>query len=46
MACGAGRHSIIFAQYGFKVTAVDLSEKLIKVAKKIAAELNVKCRFY
>ncbi len=45
MACGAGRHSIIFAQYGFKVTAVDLSEKLIKVAKKTAAETNVNVDF-
>ncbi len=45
MACGAGRHSIIFAQYGFKVTAVDLSEKLIKVAKKTAAESNVNVNF-
>ena len=45
MACGAGRHSILFAQHGYKVTAVDLSEKLIKVAKQTAAETNVKVDF-
>ncbi len=45
MACGAGRHSIIFAQLGYKVTAVDLSERLIKVAKKTADEINVKVDF-
>ncbi len=45
MACGAGRHSILFAQHGFKVTAVDLSEKLIKVAKKTAAEVNLNIDF-
>ncbi len=45
LACGAGRHSLLFAQNGFKVTAVDLSEKLIKVAKKSAEELNLKIDF-
>lgn len=33
MACGAGRHSILFAKKGYQVTAVDLSHNLLKVAK-------------
>ncbi len=34
MACGAGRHSIALAKRGFKVTAVDLSERLLIEARK------------
>lgn len=45
MACGPGRHSILFAEKGFKVTAVDLSEKLLSVAKKSAEEAGVKVNF-
>ncbi len=45
MACGAGRHSILFAEAGYNVTAVDLSEKLIKVAKKTANEAGLKINF-
>ena len=35
MACGAGRHALIFAKFGYKVTAVDLSQQLISEAKKM-----------
>jgi 2-polyprenyl-3-methyl-5-hydroxy-6-metoxy-1,4-benzoquinol methylase len=45
MACGAGRHSISFALEGFKVTAVDLSENLLKSAKQNAEKENVKIEF-
>jgi cyclopropane fatty-acyl-phospholipid synthase-like methyltransferase len=45
MACGAGRHSITFAQKGFNVTAVDLSERLISEAKKNAAQAKVTVDF-
>ncbi len=45
MACGAGRHSILFAQEGFHVTAVDLSENLLKVAKCAAEDSGVKVDF-
>lgn len=34
LACGNGRHSILFARRGFKVTGVDLSEYLISKAKE------------
>ena len=33
MACGTGRHSILFAENGFYVTAVDLSKNLLEIAK-------------
>lgn len=36
MACGAGRHAIILARKNFDVTAVDLSENLLKVAMQNA----------
>ncbi len=45
MACGAGRHSILFAKEGYDVTAVDLSENLLKVAKQSSFEANVKVNY-
>jgi len=45
MACGSGRHAIIFAQKGFDVTAVDLSKNLITAAEKNAAQSDVKINF-
>ncbi|HKI78293.1 MAG TPA: class I SAM-dependent methyltransferase [Ignavibacteriaceae bacterium] len=45
LACGAGRHSILFALNGYNVTAVDLSDKLLDVAEKSALENNVKIHF-
>lgn len=43
MACGSGRHSILFAEKGFQVTAVDLSTNLLNAAKSAAkiAGLNI-----
>lgn len=45
MACGSGRHSILFAKYGYKVTGVDLSEKLLTEAKLLAERENLKIEF-
>lgn len=45
MAAGSGRHAIIFADKGFNVTAVDLSENLISLGKKNAKNENVKIQF-
>ncbi len=39
LACGPGRHSILFAERGFNVTAIDLSENLLNVAR-ITAEIH------
>jgi 2-polyprenyl-3-methyl-5-hydroxy-6-metoxy-1,4-benzoquinol methylase len=45
MACGAGRHAISFAKKGFKVTAVDLSQRLLAEAKKNASSAGVNIDF-
>lgn len=45
MACGAGRHAIAFAKNGFKVTAVDLSQRLLSEAKNNSLEAGVKINF-
>jgi cyclopropane fatty-acyl-phospholipid synthase-like methyltransferase len=45
LACGTGRHSILFAEKGFNVTAVDLSENLLNVARKTAREQKLKIEF-
>ena len=45
MACGAGRHAITFATQGFKVTAVDLSQRLISEAKKSAEQAGAEIDF-
>ena len=45
LACGTGRHSILFAEKGFNVTAVDLSENLLNVARTSAGNLGLKINF-
>ncbi len=45
MGCGAGRHSLVLAEKGFDVTAVDLSEFLIDFAKNNAARTNLNVNF-
>ena len=45
MACGAGRHALIFAKFGYKVTAVDLSQRLISEAKKNAEQESIEIEF-
>lgn len=45
LACGAGRHSLLFAKKGFKVTAVDLSETLLKIAVEHARDLELDINF-
>ncbi len=45
MACGAGRHSILFAQKGYDVTAVDLSESLLTVARSSAKDFGLNIKF-
>ena len=38
MACGAGRHAILLARKNYNVTAVDLSDNLLSIAKQTADE--------
>jgi SAM-dependent methyltransferase len=45
LACGAGRHSILFAKNNFDVTAVDISENLLNVGRKTAEELKLNINF-
>ncbi len=45
MACGSGRHSILFAEKGFPVTAIDLSRNLLNVAKETAKKENLNINF-
>lgn len=45
LASGTGRHSILFAKRNYKVTAVDLSENLLSVAKKSSENAGVKINF-
>jgi len=41
LACGFGRHSVVFAQKGFDVTGYDLSEGFLKKARELAESLVV-----
>ena len=45
MACGTGRHSILFARKGFDITAIDLSKNLLSIARQAAYEENLKINF-
>ena len=45
LACGTGRHSILFANKGFRVTAVDLSRNLLSIAQKAAEQAHVTINF-
>lgn len=41
MGCGTGRHAILLAQRGYRVTGVDLSEGMLAEARKAASEAGV-----
>jgi len=45
LACGAGRHSLIFAKRGFDVTGVDYSKPFLREAKRKARVAGLKIRF-
>lgn len=45
LACGTGRHSIHFAERGYNVTAVDLSDNLLNIASKAAGCQGLKINF-
>ena len=38
LGCGIGSHSILYAKMGYKVIGVDLSQRSIQAAKKIASK--------
>lgn len=45
LACGAGRHSILLAKLGYKVTGVDLSARLLNEARLNAERENLDIEF-
>jgi 2-polyprenyl-3-methyl-5-hydroxy-6-metoxy-1,4-benzoquinol methylase len=45
LACGTGRHSLLFAQKNFNVTAVDLSKHLLSIAKDSAEKSGLNINF-
>jgi SAM-dependent methyltransferase len=45
LACGSGRHSIELARRGFSVVGADISEELIEIAERDAAEQGVEATF-
>jgi 2-polyprenyl-3-methyl-5-hydroxy-6-metoxy-1,4-benzoquinol methylase len=46
IACGAGDQSVVFAKLGFKVTAFDISPRLIQVAQECAGNNEVSVNFF
>ncbi len=45
VGCGTGRHALELARRGYKVTGVDLSEGMLKVAREKAAEEGLEVEF-
>ena len=41
MGCGRGRHSLLLAGKGYRVTGVDLSPRAVETARRKAAESNI-----
>lgn len=41
LGCGLGRHSVLFAKYGFKVTATDISEYAVKSVREAEKRENL-----
>ncbi|MHA2323341.1 MAG: class I SAM-dependent methyltransferase, partial [Candidatus Thorarchaeota archaeon] len=46
IACGAGSHSIEFTKRGLKVTAFDIAQSLIDVAKQRAQDEKTEINFF
>ncbi|MBZ5554265.1 MAG: class I SAM-dependent methyltransferase [Acidobacteriia bacterium] len=45
LACGHGRHALILAEQGFKVTGLDLSERFIRMAEEEAGRRHLEVHF-
>jgi ubiquinone/menaquinone biosynthesis C-methylase UbiE len=46
VGCGFGYYSVLLVKSGATVTGIDISEKMIELAKNNAREASVKCHFY
>lgn len=45
LGCGTGSHALIFAQRGYEVTGIDVSDVMIRRARKKARETNLRADF-
>jgi D-alanine-D-alanine ligase len=45
LCCGEGRHSVLFAQKGHRVTGLDFTASYLKVARQRAAKAAVRIKF-
>lgn len=45
LGCGTGSHDLILAEGGYQITGVDLSSKMLEIARKKAEEQNKKIDF-
>jgi SAM-dependent methyltransferase len=45
LCCGQGRHAVEFAKRGFRVTGLDLSEYLLRLARERAEQTGVEVEF-
>lgn len=45
LGCGTGSHDLILAEGGYQITGVDLSSKMLEIARKKAEEQNKKIYF-
>lgn len=46
LGCGTGRHAIILARRGYKMSGVDRSVEMLAIAKEKARETRIKIDFY
>ena len=46
LGCGLGRHAVLFAKYGFKTTAIDLSDEALAFLRNYRREagVDISCR--
>jgi 2-polyprenyl-3-methyl-5-hydroxy-6-metoxy-1,4-benzoquinol methylase len=45
LGCGAGNYAVWLARWGFEVTGIDISMQAVKLAKQLAMQEGVSCRF-
>lgn len=46
LGCGTGGHAVVLAKRGYKVTGVDRSEEMLKVARRKSKHLGLKINFH
>ena len=46
IACGTGRHSLLFAKKGFSVFSFDLSKNQLRIAKNKSSEQNAEVNYF